>query len=475
MVDLLIEGLGCGVFGESEDFLSGDTADAAGAADQEESEGSGVSDPVGGGSFSGAGLGRGEGMKLEATKEVVSEDADLLPGAVGAVVVGGDRIEGELAFEFGEGLLLLSSAGDEVPEVFGCEGLVGGHGGVLEVPVVGSEEIELEVFHRLVGDTATVDGDAQGQVPGRDGQLGLEAVHLAIDPDPVALSGDEGLQIQPVKEAHLDGVVSAREVEQSKDFALEKGRIHAELDGQPAPKTATQFPNRLAQEVQGTLAVVDVAGAVTQAQDLPRLRQMRQQRVVALDLAVVGVEPPAGPGHLAARVDERAIHVNGQTRQLQPLDLFIEQLPRDGHQRGQRPLRETLEPVGHRTARRNPSQTAQPPKKRIASDVPQVLQPPGSHRQKPHDQQHQSPSTVVASHPRRIEGMAEPTVQPDLRKEPPKKLQTAVGSQILPNKLHRQIRLADPSKRGYSQAHPRCLLFLESAVVRSFQINKQEA
>src|SRR6266849_2855621 len=119
MGNLLIEGLGCGVFGESEDFPSGDAADAAGAADQEESEGSGVSDPVGGGSFCRAGLGWGEGLKLEAAKKVVSEDADLLPGAVGAVVVGGDRIEGELALEFGQGLLLFSSAGDEVPEVFG--------------------------------------------------------------------------------------------------------------------------------------------------------------------------------------------------------------------------------------------------------------------------------------------------------------------------------------------------------------------
>src|SRR5712691_1088204 len=138
MGNLFVKGLCCGVFGESENFLSGDAADAAGATDQEESEGSGVSDPVGGGSFSGAGLGCGEGMKLEAPKEVMGEDADLLPGAVGAVVVGGDRIEGELAFEFGQGFLLFSSAGDEVPEVFGCEGLVGGHGGVLEVPIVGS-------------------------------------------------------------------------------------------------------------------------------------------------------------------------------------------------------------------------------------------------------------------------------------------------------------------------------------------------
>jgi hypothetical protein len=104
-----------------------------------------------------------------------------------------------------------------------------------------------------------------------------------------------------------------------------------------------------------------------------------------------------------------------------------------------------------------------------------MFQTPGSHRQKPHDQQNQTPSTVVASHPRRIEGSAKPTVKPDPREEPPKKLQTTVGSQILPNKLHRQITLADTTKRGYSQAHPRCLLFLESAFARSFQINKQEA
>jgi hypothetical protein len=81
MGDLFIESLGCGVFGESEDCSASDAADAAGAADDEESEGSGVSDPVAGGSFSRAGLGCGEGLELEAPQEVVSEDADLLPGA----------------------------------------------------------------------------------------------------------------------------------------------------------------------------------------------------------------------------------------------------------------------------------------------------------------------------------------------------------------------------------------------------------
>ena len=228
-------------------------------------------------------------------------------------------------------------------------------------------------------------------------------------------------------------------------------------------------------KMHGAFAVVDVARPVTQSQDLPRLRQVRQQRVVALHLAVMGVEPPEGPRHLAARVDDRPVHVDGQTQQLQPLDLFKEQLSCDGNQSRQRPLRKTLEPVDYRPTRRNPGQPGKPQKKRIGSHVAQVLQTPSPHGQKSHDQQHQTPPAVVAAHPRSPEGTAEPPVKPDLRKEPSKKFQTTVGGQILPNKLHRQITLADPAKRGYSQAHPRCLLFLESAVTRSFQINKQEA
>jgi hypothetical protein len=42
----------------------------------------------------------GDGVELEAPGDVIGEDAESLPGAVGAVVTGGDDIERELTLEF---------------------------------------------------------------------------------------------------------------------------------------------------------------------------------------------------------------------------------------------------------------------------------------------------------------------------------------------------------------------------------------
>jgi len=64
----------------------------------------------------------------------VREDAELLPGAVGSVVPGRDDIEGELALEFGQGLLLGAPAADEGVQGRQVEGHVGGDSGVLEMP-----------------------------------------------------------------------------------------------------------------------------------------------------------------------------------------------------------------------------------------------------------------------------------------------------------------------------------------------------
>ena len=65
---------------------------------------------VGVGAFAGARLGGGEGVELEVAGHVVGQNAELLPRAVGAVVVRGDDVEGELALELRDRLLLGAAA-----------------------------------------------------------------------------------------------------------------------------------------------------------------------------------------------------------------------------------------------------------------------------------------------------------------------------------------------------------------------------
>ena len=102
----------------------------------------------------------------------MSEDAELLPGAVGPVVVRGDHVEGELPFSSAR--VFSRPPRHEGPEVRGGERLVRGHGRVLEVSIVKRQEVELEVLAGRVPYPLPGDHHAQAQVPRGERELGLE-------------------------------------------------------------------------------------------------------------------------------------------------------------------------------------------------------------------------------------------------------------------------------------------------------------
>ena len=58
-------------------------------------------------------LGGAQVLELEASYQVVRQDTNLLPGAVGSIVVGGDHIQSKLPFDFGESFLLGSTSGNK--------------------------------------------------------------------------------------------------------------------------------------------------------------------------------------------------------------------------------------------------------------------------------------------------------------------------------------------------------------------------
>ena len=69
-----------------------------------------AADQVGIGAFARTRFGGGESVELEAPGEIVGQDAELLPRAVGPIVGSGHHVEGELALEFCEGLFLRPAA-----------------------------------------------------------------------------------------------------------------------------------------------------------------------------------------------------------------------------------------------------------------------------------------------------------------------------------------------------------------------------
>ena len=154
MLNAGVEGLGCRVLCETEDVATADAGQPPGPGDQQEAQGPHAAQDVAVRALAGAAARSGDGVELKAPGDVVGENAELLPGAVRAVVAGRDDIEGELALEFGDRLLLGAAAADEGVERRQRQRQVGGDGVVLEVPIVGSEEIELEVLRALVLDVA---------------------------------------------------------------------------------------------------------------------------------------------------------------------------------------------------------------------------------------------------------------------------------------------------------------------------------
>ena len=91
-------------------------------------------------------LGLGERVELEVPSEVVGEDAQLLPGAVGGVGKGWHGVEGESALQLRDGLLVCPTAGHEVPEVRERVLEIARDGRVLVGPIVRVKQIQLEVL-----------------------------------------------------------------------------------------------------------------------------------------------------------------------------------------------------------------------------------------------------------------------------------------------------------------------------------------
>jgi hypothetical protein len=91
MSGAIIECLSGGVGGETQYLTATNASEAGGVGDQDESKGPHVEDSVGGGAFLGATLAPGDTRaELKRSQQVVGEDAELLPGTIGRVVIGRD-------------------------------------------------------------------------------------------------------------------------------------------------------------------------------------------------------------------------------------------------------------------------------------------------------------------------------------------------------------------------------------------------
>src|SRR3989304_1572115 len=164
-------------------------------------------------------------------QDVATTDASQPPGAGGGP--GGDAIEGELALELRQRLFLCAPAADEGVQGRQVEGQVRGDGGVLEVPVVRGEQVELEVLGALVAAVLGVDHAPEPEVPLGDVQVVEEAGDGRGHGQPALTRGGQRLEGQPAPVAGPDGGGKPPGGQGGEDLALEEGGGHAELQGEP--------------------------------------------------------------------------------------------------------------------------------------------------------------------------------------------------------------------------------------------------
>jgi hypothetical protein len=85
---------------------------------------------------------------------------------------------------------MTAAAGHEGPECLDTDRLFRRHHRVLGVPVVGTQQVELEVLAGLAGDAFAEDDDPFGTAPGLDAMADREAVDGSVDSFPGAACRD---------------------------------------------------------------------------------------------------------------------------------------------------------------------------------------------------------------------------------------------------------------------------------------------
>jgi hypothetical protein len=222
-----------------------------------------------------------------------------------------------------------------------------------------------------------------------------------------------------------------------------------------AAEAAAQVVDDLAQERHRLLGIMHVARAVLPLQDVAGLRHVSEQRVVARVLAVMGVEAPERPADRAPRADDRAIHVDRETRELQAGEVLAYEVAIERDEGREGLLRELAKPVAHCAARGQAGQAAEARDERIAGEITQMLQAPSADVEQRQDHQGQPRAAVITAQAR--EGLAQPRDHVDLPQIALQQLEAAVRSQRLGDELDRKITLDHSPQARYAHTHQRGL------------------
>jgi len=204
------------------------------------------------------------------------------------------------------------------------------------------------------------------------------------------------------------------------------------------------------------LGIVHVARPVLEPQDVPSLREMGDQGVVARVFPMMRIEPAERPGDRRTGTNDRAVDIDGEPRQLQPSDGLHDQIVIELHQGAQMLLGEALQPVAHGPGRRHLRQATEPRDERVAGEILQVLQASGPRVEEREDQQPEARAAVIPA--QRCTRSPQPGGELESLHVTPQQFETAEGRELLRHELDGKIPLDHPSQAVYAQTHQKGLL-----------------
>ena len=192
-----------------------------------------------------------------------------------------------------------------------------------------------------------------------------------------------------------------------------------------------------------TLGVVNISGPVSDLKKVSRLRDVAHERVIALGESLVRIVAAKRPLDFVSTGENRAIKVERDSRQVQFLDLLLDDLGVQAHQGLQAVVRELTQPAAETSVTGDALEPAEPLHERVIAEKGHVPEPSPSCQPQRDEDQNIVDDRIVTAELMGLKGPSDAGIevyQPEISF---KKLKSRVAADLLLGELDLEISV-DP-------------------------------
>jgi hypothetical protein len=218
-----------------------------------------------------------------------------------------------------------------------------------------------------------------------------------------------------------------------------------------------ELSEEVTEEGEGGLAIVDVAGAILDPEELGGLGEESGDGVVAGDLAAVGVVATEGALDLEAGGDHGAVHIHGESLKLQGLQGLDQDVRVEGLQGGTNGGGATRQPATEGAFPGKYTQPAEAQDQRVSLQITDMTKATGSDHEHGQEQANDPDRREVPGGITRVKVPPEEPRKTKLMKELAEQLEAGVGGQTIAREADGQVGLDGSGQIAFSMSHRWCL------------------